>query len=76
MLTNEFINLWCECFLSDGSLIASGSGIKIHHFDFEEGKVIESKYAHSSYIPSMVEIEEKMLVTSSYDKTIQFFKLE
>ena len=76
MLTNEYINFWCSCVLSDGSLIASGSDIKIHHFDVEEGKVIESKDAHSSYIPSMVEIEDKMLVTSSYDKTIQFFKLE
>ena len=76
MLTNGYINFWCSCVLSDGSLIASGSDIKIHHFDVEEGKVIESKDAHSSYIPSMVEIEDKMLVTSSYDKTIQFFKLE
>ena len=76
MLTNGYINFWCECVLSDGSLIASGSSIKIHHFDAEKGNVIESKDFHSDYIPSMVEIEDKILVTSSYDKTIKFFKLE
>ena len=76
MLTSGYINFWCSCVLSDGSLIASGSSIKIYHFDVEEGKVIENKDAHSDYIPSMVEIEDNVLVTSSYDKTIQFFKLE
>ena len=66
---------WCCYVLSDGSLISSGEGIFICHLNIEEGKSIETKIIHYDNISSMIEIENKILVTCSYDKTVRFFKL-
>ena len=75
ILIKEHFYFWCSCLLSDGSLISSGNNINIYHFNIEEGKLIKSKNIHDGNIPTILEIEDKILVTSSYDKTIQFFKL-
>ena len=65
---------WCTYLLSDGSLMASGSNNFIYQFDIENEKLIGKNSIHENNIPTIIEIEDNILVTSSYDKKIKFFK--
>lgn len=65
---------WCTYLLSDGSLMASGSNNYIYQFDIENEKLIGKNSIHENNIPTIIEIEDNILVTSSYDKKIKFFK--
>ena len=66
---------WCVNLLNDGSLIISGTGNEIFQWDIKEEKLIGKKQIHNRFIPCFIEIENKILITCSYDYTIKFWTL-
>ena len=67
------IYFWCINILSDGSLLSSGTGNEIFQWDIKEEKLIGKKQIHNHFIPCFIEIENKILITCSYDYTIKFW---
>ena len=65
---------WCVNLLNDGSLITSGTGNEIFQWDIEEEKLIGKKNIHNNFIPCVIEIENNILISCSYDCTIKFWK--
>lgn len=67
--------LWCIYSLSDNSLLVSGNGTYICQYN-EKGKFIAYEDVHLDNIPSIIEIENDILVTCSYDRKIKFWKFK
>jgi WD40 repeat protein len=68
---------WCVYLLSDGSLVSSGYYPNIIQWDINTNQLISKNMSiHNDSLPSIVEIENNILITGSYDGKIKFWKLK
>ena len=68
---------WCAYLLSDGSLVTSGDDKNIIQWDIKKYKLINKKMdIHEHSVPAIVEIENNILITASYDGQIKFWKMK
>ena len=68
---------WCAYLLSDGSLVVSGYEPNIIQWDINKNELISKKMSiHNQSVPTIVEIENNILITASYDGQIKFWKMK
>ena len=73
---DTFTYFWNVTFLSDKTLLLSGSDEYIYHILIDKGKLISKTKIHLDEIPTIIEIKNNIMITCSYDKTIKFWKLK
>ena len=68
---------WCSYLLSDGSLVVSGYEPNIIQWYINKNELISKKMSiHNQSVPTIVEIENNILITASYDGQIKFWKMK
>ena len=67
---------WSIKLLSDNSFIINGADKNIYQVSVDDGQLISKVEIHMGSIPSIIELENNILVTCSYDHKIKFWKLK
>ena len=67
---------WSIKLLNDNSFLLNGADNNIYQISIDKGQIISKAEIHSGSIPSIIELENNILVTCSYDHKIKFCELK